>query len=94
MAAGALMAAHEMGVAVPSQLSVAGFDDAAIARTVWPPLTTICQPTYQLAYRAADLLLEMLLSGSTPKPARLAHSLIRRGSTDVAPGLVNRDRAR
>jgi LacI family transcriptional regulator len=85
MAAGALMAAHEMGVLVPSQLSVAGFDDAAIARTVWPPLTTICQPTYQLAYRAADLLLEMLLSGTTPKPARLAHTLVRRDSTAVAP---------
>jgi LacI family transcriptional regulator len=85
MAAGALMAAHEMRIAVPEQLSVAGFDDAAIARTVWPPLTTISQPIYQLAYRAADLLLDMQLSGVTPKPARLAHSLIRRGSTDVAP---------
>jgi LacI family transcriptional regulator len=74
-----------MGVAVPQQLSVAGFDDAAIARTVWPPLTTICQPTYQLAYRAADLLLEILLSGNTPKPARLAHTLVRRDSTAIAP---------
>jgi LacI family transcriptional regulator len=86
MAAGALMAAHEMGVTVPAQLSVAGFDDAAIARTVWPPLTTICQPTYQLAYRAADLLLETLLTGNTPKPARLAYTLVRRDSTAVAPG--------
>lgn len=85
MAVGTLMAAHEMRIAVPEQLSVAGFDDAPIARTVWPPLTTICQPIYQLAYRAADLLLGMRLSGVTPKPARLVHSLIRRGSTDIAP---------
>lgn len=85
MAVGTLMAAHEMRIAVPEQLSVAGFDDAPIARTVWPPLTTICQPIYQLAYRAADLLLDMRLSGVTPKPARLVHSLIRRGSTDIAP---------
>jgi LacI family transcriptional regulator len=85
MAAGALMAAHEMGVAVPAQLSVAGFDDAAISRTVWPPLTTILQPTYDLSYKAADLLLQTLLDGAPSKPVRLAHRLICRGSTDVAP---------
>jgi LacI family transcriptional regulator len=85
MAAGALMAAHEMGVAVPAQLSVAGFDDAAISRTVWPPLTTILQPTYDLSYKAAELLLQTLLDGAPSKPVRLAHRLICRASTDVAP---------
>jgi LacI family transcriptional regulator len=84
MAAGALMAAHEMGVAVPDELSVAGFDDAAISRTVWPPLTTISQPTYDLSYSAADLLIKSLLSGTPPKPVRLAHKLIPRASTGVA----------
>lgn len=83
MAAGTLMAAHEMGVSVPDQLSVAGFDDASIARTSWPPLTTISQPTYQLSYTAADLLLKSLLSGAPPKPVRLPHKLIRRSSTGV-----------
>jgi LacI family transcriptional regulator len=85
MAAGALMAAHEMGVAVPAQLSVAGFDDAAISRTVWPPLTTILQPTYDLSYKAAELLLQTLLDGAPSKPVRLTHRLICRASTDVAP---------
>lgn len=85
MAAGVLMAAHEMGVKVPAQLSVAGFDDAAIARTVWPPLTTVLQPTYELSYRAADLLLQYLQDDSPPKPVRLPHRLVCRGSTDVAP---------
>jgi LacI family transcriptional regulator len=84
MAAGVLMAAHEMGVKVPAQLSVAGFDDAAIARTVWPPLTTVLQPTYDLSYRAADLLLQYLQDDSPPRPARLPHRLICRESTDVA----------
>lgn len=82
MAAGALMAAHEMGIAVPDQLSVAGFDDAAIARTVWPPLTTIHQPTYDLSYTAAALLLESL-NGTLPKPVRLPHKLVCRASTGV-----------
>ena len=42
---------------MPGQLSVAGFDDAALAGFVWPPLTTIRQPTREMAYQAADLLL-------------------------------------
>jgi LacI family transcriptional regulator len=89
MAAGALMAAHEMGVSVPDELSVGGFDDAAISRTVWPPLTTICQPTYDLAYTAADLLLQSL-EGTPPKSVRLPYKLIPRGSTGKAPGLTSK----
>src|SRR5690606_4059500 len=65
MAAGAVMAAHEMGLSVPAQLSVAGFDDTYIARTVWPCLTTVHQPSYGLAFAATDLLLQMLKSRKT-----------------------------
>jgi LacI family transcriptional regulator len=81
MAAGVLMAAHEMGIDVPQDLSVAGFDDTYIARTVWPRLTTVHQPIYDLAYTATNLLLEMLESGEIPQPARLQHRLVCREST-------------
>ncbi|WP_425231048.1 LacI family DNA-binding transcriptional regulator [Sphingomonas sp.] len=57
MAAGLLSAAHRRGVAVPAQLSVAGFGDDAVASVVWPPLTTVRQPTRALGRTAADLLL-------------------------------------
>ena len=83
MAAGVLMAAHEMGLSVPAHLSVAGFDDTYVARTVWPRLTTIHQPSYDLAYTAADLLIQMLQSGSPPPPVRLAHRLVCRSSTGI-----------
>jgi LacI family transcriptional regulator len=86
MAAGVLMAAHEMGVAVPDELSVAGFDDAAISRTVWPPLTTVHQPTYDLSYSAADLLIKSLLTGAPARPVRLPHKLVPRASTSVVKG--------
>jgi LacI family transcriptional regulator len=81
MAAGVLMAAHQRGLKVPLQLSVAGFDDAQIARLVWPRLTTVFQPAYDLAYAATDMLLQML---KTPKQARsqqFAHRLVCRDST-------------
>ncbi len=84
MAAGVLMAAHELGIDVPGELSVAGFDDTYIARTVWPRLTTVHQPTYDLAYTATNLLLDMLETGEIPKPARLAHRLVCRESTAPA----------
>lgn len=84
MAAGVLMAAHELGIDVPGELSVAGFDDTYIARTVWPRLTTVHQPTYDLAYTATNLLLDMLETGEIPKPARLEHRLVCRESTAPA----------
>src|SRR5690606_33782109 len=86
MAAGVLMTAHEMGIDVPKDLSVAGFDDTYIARTVWPRLTTVHQPIYDLAYTATNLLLEMLTSGEIPQPARLGYPLVCRDSTAAAPG--------
>jgi LacI family transcriptional regulator len=57
MAAGVLATAHKLGLDVPGQLSVAGFDDTDLAAVVWPPLTTIRQPVRDLAYAATDLLL-------------------------------------
>jgi LacI family transcriptional regulator len=83
MAAGVLMAAHEMAIAVPTRLSVAGFDDTYVARTVWPRLTTIHQPSYDLAYTAADLLIQLLQTGVSPPPMRLPHRLMCRASTCV-----------
>ena len=83
MAAGALAVAHEFNLAVPGQLSIAGFDDTDLASAVWPPLTTIRQPVRELAYAAADLML-----GDKPKTEHvtLGHALIARSSTGPVPG--------
>lgn len=57
MAAGVIATAHRRGLVLPDRLSVVGFDDTALAASVWPALTTIRQPMRQLAFEAADLLL-------------------------------------
>jgi LacI family transcriptional regulator len=81
MAAGVLMAAHQRGVSVPGQLSVAGFDDAPVARLVWPRLTTVFQPAYELAYSATDMLLQLLKAPKLSKTQQFAHRLVCRAST-------------
>ena len=58
MAAGVLRVANRLGVEIPRQLSVAGFDDTALARLVDPPLTTIRQPLVRMAERAAEMLIK------------------------------------
>ncbi len=79
MAAGVLAVAHDRNIDLPGELSVAGFDDTTLARTVWPPLTTIHQPMAELARTAA----EILIAGGDINHRRLPHQLIERAS--VAP---------
>jgi LacI family transcriptional regulator len=76
MAAGVLSVAHDMGLSVPDDLSVAGFDNTTLARMVWPQLTTINQPTRELALAATQLL----LSGAQLTHRRLPHDLVERAS--------------
>ena len=88
LAAGAVMAAHEAGLGVPEDLSVAGFDDTHVARVVWPPLTTVHQPIYDLANAAADLLLKRLTGDdSGPRYVELPHKLVIRQSTGPTPSV-------
>jgi LacI family transcriptional regulator len=78
MAAGVLTVAHRRGMSLPRDLAVAGFDDTALASQLWPPLTTVRQPTRDLAYAAAALLFE---AEEDPVHRRLAHELVLRAST-------------
>lgn len=57
MALGVLAAAQRLGLAVPGDLSIAGFDDSPAARLVWPPLTTVRQPKNEMARVAVEMLI-------------------------------------
>ena len=84
MALGVLAAAQRLGLAVPGELSIVGFDDSRAATLVWPALTTVRQPVAEMAMAAVDLLLsnELKPGASGAPPARvLAHELVVRGST-------------
>jgi len=87
MAAGILSVCHESGIAVPGQLSIAGFDDVDLARHVWPALSTVHQPTAEIAASAVDLLVDRLDGVQIADPHRtLEVRLVERASTGPPPG--------
>ncbi len=58
MAAGVSLMAHRLGLDVPEDVAIAGFDDGPIAVKIWPPLTTVRQDVEALAGRGVEMLVE------------------------------------
>jgi DNA-binding LacI/PurR family transcriptional regulator len=89
LALGALQAAAELGVAVPDQLSVVGFDDSPAAELATPPLTTVAQPHAEKGRLAAEWLIRAIERGRPSRGRRrraiLPTELVVRGST-APPG--------
>ncbi|HEY4225387.1 MAG TPA: substrate-binding domain-containing protein [Pseudolysinimonas sp.] len=79
LAAGVLVAADELGIAVPAQLSVVGFDGVRFDGSGVPELTTLVQPASEKG-RAAGLAVLAALAGEAPRPAALTSEL-RTGAT-------------
>ena len=82
MAFGVLQAAVERGVAVPSQLSVVGFDDHSVSGAFG--LTTVRQPVRQMGRVAARALLEQLANPTGPSHHAIPVDLVERSSTGPA----------
>ncbi|MCA5924288.1 LacI family DNA-binding transcriptional regulator [Curtobacterium oceanosedimentum] len=87
-AIGVLRAAAEVGLRVPQDLSVVGFDDVPQASTTTPPLTTVSQPLAELGSQAVQMLLTMLRGESAAEHVRLSTTLRVRASTAPAPAVV------
>jgi DNA-binding LacI/PurR family transcriptional regulator len=84
LALGALQAAAELGVRVPGDLSVVGFDDSAAAALATPALTTVAQPHEEKGRLAAEWLVEAIERGSASDERRrviLPTELVVREST-------------
>lgn len=86
MAVGVVRAADRLGIDVPAQLSVAGFDDIVLAQQIYPALTTIEQPLEAMARRAAEVLLEQNRGGDALHGMEIVPATIKiRESTGPAP---------
>ncbi len=60
MAIGAMVACRQLGLKIPKDLAIIGFDDIAIASLIEPALTTVRVRQYEMGRLASDLLLERL----------------------------------
>lgn len=91
LALGVLDAARRLGVEVPGEVSVVGFDDIPRAASGDPPLTTIQQPLTERGELAGMLLLEALaMPGRPPTSHILPTALVVRGSTAPARRIRSR----
>lgn len=80
IAAGALFASRLMGISIPEQLSITGFENSPFSRQTWPRLTTANQPNPRIAEDAANLL----IAKSRKQPAKNVTTL-------YTPQLIVRD---
>jgi len=82
MAAGVLAFAYRHHISIPEDLSVVGFDDTPLASTIVPALTTVYQPSAELASEAVKLLLESLSAPDEAHELRIFdYKLMRRESS-------------
>lgn len=86
LAFGVCSAATELGLRVPNDVSVVGYDDIKMAATFEPPLTTIHQPIYEMGRRSIQLMMTQVSGNKSavlPESIVLSASLIKRGSVKI-----------
>ncbi|MGF6212848.1 LacI family DNA-binding transcriptional regulator [Comamonas sp. 4034] len=82
IAQGALLAATRLGLQVPGQIAIAGFNDLPGSDQMVPPLTTIRTPRGTVGEQAATMLLQLIRGQSVPQPRLdLGYTLVQRQSS-------------
>ncbi|PWJ18019.1 LacI family DNA-binding transcriptional regulator [Jannaschia seohaensis] len=85
LALGALRQARAMGLRVPEDVSITGFDDTELSTVADPPLATVSIPHGEMGARAAIMLTEMVRTGAQPDSVALPCVLRLRGSLGPVP---------
>jgi len=86
MATGVYGAAHELGLRIPDDISIIGFDDAPIATRMWPAMTSVRLPVREMGKAAAEKLFAKPKGAATSLAAEFTPTLIERQSTAPPPG--------
>ena len=85
LAVGAITQAQELGLRVPQDISIVGFDDIDLASIVSPRLTTVHVPHRRMGKRAAELLIEMISTRTIATSHEIAFEIVDRESL-ASPG--------
>jgi LacI family transcriptional regulator len=84
MAAAVLKVAAQMKINIPSELSVAGYDDAPVSQQIWPSITTVKQPICDIAKHAVKkLILHMQKQDYSEVQTQFPCKLVLRNSTSL-----------
>jgi DNA-binding LacI/PurR family transcriptional regulator len=83
-ALGVMDAAAALGLSIPRELSVVGFDDLFFTSALQPPLTTLRQPKREMGRKSMELLLALLKEQPAERAELVRGELIIRGSTAAA----------
>lgn len=68
LAMGVYMAASELSIKIPQDLSVSGFDNSMMSRLVTPNLTTVAQPATEMGETAAQLIIKRIIGDERAEP--------------------------
>ena len=86
LALGAIRAARRVGLSVPTDVSVVGYDDSAFMSCTDPPLTTVRQPIEAIGRAAVEMLTDQIDGSSVPTDELFFEpEIVARGSTAAAP---------
>ena len=81
MTMGAVIGLNEMGISMPEEISLVGFDNLPFARACRPALTIVSQPTEKIARETAQIMLERLEGRE-----ELSEHIVRKLQTDIFMG--------
>lgn len=80
IAFGAISAAFQMGIKIPGDLSIIGYDNLKIAEMSIPPLTSLAQPFYEMGEKAARMIFDMMNGDQLVESRIMPHSIKERSS--------------
>ncbi|ALG83410.1 LacI family DNA-binding transcriptional regulator [Gordonia phthalatica] len=85
MAIGLLGVARDLGLTIPDDLGLVGYNDIPVAAQLPVPLTTIVTPAHRIGEAGVQLLLQLIAGTEVPADVRLPVELTERGSTRRRP---------
>lgn len=80
IAVGAISSAYRLGIRVPDDLSIIGYDNLKIADMTIPPLTSVAQPFYEMGEKAAQMIFDLMDGDEMIESRIMPHSIAERNS--------------
>ena len=71
MTLGGIIAINELGVQIPQQISLIGFDNLHLSKVIQPKLTIVTQPLEEIGTKAAEILVEQLVPGANRQETQI-----------------------